>query len=364
MLISPERLERLVEEIFVAVGCSKAEAGRIAMYLTRANLAGHDSHGVARVQRYVEYLQEGIAIKDQTVEVILDNESFALLDAKRGMGQTVGPQSAEMGIAKAKANGVAIIAMRQSSHLGRLGDFAEMAAEQGIVSLHFLSIKNSFLVAPFGGINRRFSTNPVSIGVPTDDPKAPFILDFATSVVAEGKCLVAHQGGKAIPKDALIAPDGTITDDTFVLYGPTPEGQSPAPTKGGGALRAFGEHKGSGLALACELLAGALTGSGTNGTPGSEIHTGMLSIYIDPKHFDTDETFVANVKGFIEWIKSCTPIDPDAGVLIPGDKERLNAAERQANGIPIPDQTWDSILLAARKAGLNEAQISSLINPN
>lgn len=364
MLISLERLVRLVTTIFTSAGCSEAEAGRIAVYLTRANLAGHDSHGVIRVQRYVEYLQDGRASKDQTVETVLDSDSFAILDGKMGMGQTVGPQSVEIGIAKAKANGVSLIALRNASHLGRIGDFAEIAADAGLISLHFLSIKNSFIVAPFGGSSRRFSTNPVSIGVPTGDQEAPFILDFATSVVAEGKCLVAHQGGKPIPKDTLVDVDGSITDDTFVLYGETPEGQSPNPTKGRGALRAFGEHKGSGLALACELLAGALTGSGTNGMPGSHVHTGMLSIYIDPERFDTEDMFLANVRGFIDWIKQSTPIDPAAGVLIPGEKERLTAVERKAGGIPIPSDTWHSLELAGKAAGLSQAEFDTIAGSN
>ncbi|MEO1018908.1 MAG: Ldh family oxidoreductase, partial [Pseudomonadota bacterium] len=214
-----------------------------------------------------------------------------------------------------------------------------------------------------GGSSRRFSTNPVAIGVPTADPDVPFILDFATSVVAEGKCLVAHQGGKAIPTDALVDPDGVITDNTFVLYGETPEGTSPNPRHGTGALRAFGEHKGSGLALACELLAGALTGSGTNGTPGDEMHTGMLSIYIDPARFDTEDSFMADVQGFLDWIKASAPIDAEAGVLTPGDIERGNEAERRANGIPITADTWNSLQQAARAAGLSQAAIDEIAGP-
>lgn len=363
MLISLERLVRLVEEIFQGVGCSEAEAGRIAHYLTRANLAGHDSHGVIRVQRYVEYLQSGRAAMNQSVETVLDADCFAILDARMGMGQTVGPESVEIGLAKARETGVAIIALRRASHLGRIGDFAEMAADAGFVSLHFLSIKNSQLVAPFGGKARRFSTNPVAIGVPIGDPAAPFILDFATSVVAEGKCLVAHQGGKPIPANALVDPAGVITGETMVLYGETPEGVSPNPRNGTGALRAFGEHKGSGLALACELLAGALTGSGTNGSPGSEMHTGMLSIYIDPARFDTDDGFVMNVRGFLGWIKDCAPIDAEAGVLTPGEKERLTAAERLQTGIPIPADTWQSLQEAAHAAGLSAARVETIVGP-
>ncbi|MDX6749060.1 malate/lactate/ureidoglycolate dehydrogenase [Geminicoccaceae bacterium 1502E] len=359
--IAVEPLRRLVTATFEKAGCPSEEAQNIAFYLSRANLTGHDSHGVIRVPRYLEWLQQGLVKAGVHVQLAKDSDTLLIVDGQHGFGQTIGPEACRLGIERAKARGMAVVAIRASGHLGRIGDFAEMAIEEGIVSIHFVNAANSVLVAPFGARSRRFSTNPVCIGVPTGDDR-PFVLDFATSMVAEGKCLVAQQGGKPIPDTALVAEDGRLTGDTSVLYGPSAGGGYPDPRKGSGAMRAFGEHKGSGLALACDLLAGALTGSGGAGDPNGVFHNGMLSIYLDPKEFDTGNSFADSVSSFIAWIRDAEPIDPQEGLLIPGDKERQTAAQRTAEGIPLADETWQAILAAARRSGLDQTEIDNLLS--
>jgi uncharacterized oxidoreductase len=359
LLIKVEPLSRLLTAIYEAVGCPADEAARITHYLTLATLTGHDSHGVIRTQRYVEWIKQGWVVPGREPEAVLDTDVLAVLDARHGMGQTAGPFATRLGIEKARAKGISVIALRNSGHLGRIGDFAEMTAAQGIVSLHFVNVFGSLLVAPFGGSERRFSTNPVAIGVPTADGK-PFILDMATALVAEGKVLVAHTGGKPVPVGALVSADGVLTNDPRVLYGDPEPGRSPDPRRGTGAMRTFGEHKGSGLALACDLLAGALGGSRITRSVEGRVHNGMLSIFLDPKVFDTEDTFATDVRDYIEWVKSSRPVESDGHVIIPGDKERATAAERRANGIPLPDDVWQSILVAAEVAGLDKSKIDSL----
>ncbi len=359
-VIKVEPLKRLLEAVFEGAGCPANEASRIAHYLTRANLTGHDSHGVVRTQRYVEWLRDGWVLAGQHVEPVVDAGPIAVLDGHHGMGQTLGPESAEIGIRKAREHGVSVIALRNAGHLGRIGDFAELAMEAGLVSLHFVNVFGSLLVAPFGGRERRFSTNPVAIGVPAQNGE-PFVLDFATALVAEGKVLVARQGGPAVPVGALVSDNGELTNDPAVLYGPEEPGRYPDPRRGTGAMRAFGEHKGSGLALACDLLAGCLGGSGITRTSEGRVHNGMLSIYLDPMRFGTEDSFRRDVEDYIAWIKSATPIDPAAPVIIPGDKERKLAAERTANGIPLPEGVWSSILQAANLVGLGRARIDALL---
>ena len=111
---------------------------------------------------------------------------------------------------------MAAVSLRNAGHLGRVGDWAEMAAEAGLISIHFVNASGSILVAPYGGTERRLSTAPYCVGIPRPD-HSPVILDFATSVVAEGKVLVASQGGKALPQDALIGPDGRMSTDPLYL---------------------------------------------------------------------------------------------------------------------------------------------------
>jgi uncharacterized oxidoreductase len=351
VLIPVPKLEALVADIFKASGCDPAEALRISTHLLGANLAGHDSHGVVRVPRYVEWQQAGYIVAGQQAEVVTDGGAFALLDGHFGFGQTVAPQATAMGIERAKQHGTAIIALRNAGHVGRIGAYSEQAVRAGLISIHFVNVAGSVLVAPFGGTERRFSTAPFSVGVPTDPP---VVLDFATSAVAEGKVLVASNGGKALPKDALIEPDGTLSGDPHTLYGAYEQVGPRNPANGLGAIRAFGEHKGSGLAFMCELLAGAFTGGGCSG-PISErgrIANGMLSIFISPKHFGTEAAFKQAAEDYVGWVKSCKPAVAGGEVLAPGEPEARLRAERLANGVPLQPDTWASIVATARSLGV------------
>lgn len=359
-IVDAQRLKALVAAIFERAGCAADEAGRIGHFLTEANLTGHDSHGVARVPRYVEWLREGKVLAGQTVSVVVDMPSITVLDGHYGFGQSVGPQAVQVGIAKAKANGLAAVALRHAGHLGRIGDFAEMAAAEGLVSIHFVNVVGSILVAPFGGVERRLSTAPYCVGVPLPG-RSPLLLDFATSLVAEGKVLVASMGGKPIPDDALVAPDGSRSGDPAVLYGPYPDGPGPRdPMQGPGAIRAFGEHKGSGLAFMCEILGGALTGAGTTG-PGKRFCNGMMSIYIDPQVLDPAGFFPAEAAAYVDYYKSARPAEPGGEVLVPGEAESRARARKLKDGVPLSDGTWDAITATARALGLGDEVIRSAL---
>src|SRR5262245_46354745 len=298
--IGAAALSEFVRDIFSKSGCSAAESERIGHYLVAANLTGHDSHGVTRVPRYLQWQRDGVVLADQTVNLLSETPVLAVLDGCHGFGQTVGPQAVAVGIDKCKAMGLALVALRNSGHIGRIGDWAEMAAAAGLVSVHFVNAAGSVLVAPFGGSERRLSTAPFAVGVPRPG-QPPVILDFATSVVAEGKVLVASQGGKALPADALISADGQMSTDPRELYGDYDKNPARSPRMGPGAIRAFGDHKGSGLALICELLGGSLSGTGaTKDAP--HTYNGMFSIYVDPKRFDSEGFFPKDVKRYIDFV--------------------------------------------------------------
>ena len=354
--LDPAGLEEVLTSIFAAAGGDDVEARDIARNLVEANLSGHDSHGVVRTQRYCLWARQGDVLFGQHAETIIDAPGFALLDGKHGFGQTIGAEATKLGIDKARDQGFSVIGLRRSGHLGRIGSWAEMACEAGLVSIHFVNVSHSLLVAPFGGAERRMATDPVAIGVPAAG--GDFLLDFATSTVAEGKVLVAKRGGKPLPPDALIDGAGRLSADPDVLYGETPPGAVPDPRKGPGALTAMGLHKGSGLALACELLAGALTGSGPCG-PGDRVHNGMLSIYLDPDRFGEGD-WRQMVDDYVSYVRACRPADPAAPVLIPGDPERLRRAERRRDGLPLALGAWASILNTAVEYGLDRAALAKL----
>ena len=337
-------------EIFARVGCAPEEARRVATSLVDANLTGHDSHGVIRIPRYVDWALAGDLVPGQTLTRLVDAPSFAVVDGNYGFGPTVAPQAVDLGIEKAKATGLAAIALRNSGHLGRVGQWAERAAAEGLVSIHFVNAASSVLVAPFGALERRFSTAPFCVGIPRPDAP-PVMLDFATSIVAEGKIAVASQGGKVLRADALIGPDGEPSNDPGLFYGPTAPDGSRNYNLGKAAIRAFGEHKGSGLALVCELLGGALTGTGASSPERKRFANGMFSLYLDSACFDPAHLFDAEVARYVEWVLSAKPI-PGERVMTPGEPERATREERTANGLPITPGTLASIAAAASKVGV------------
>jgi uncharacterized oxidoreductase len=355
VIIKVENLIDFVADVFTHAESSPEEARRIATYLTTANLTGHDSHGVIRVPVYIRWKKIGSVVPNQTAEVVLDTPSLAVVDGKFGYGQTVAPVAVRIGIDKCKNAGLAAVALRNAGHIGRVGDWAEMAAAKGLVSVHFVNAAGSLLVAPFGGVEKRLSTAPYCVGIPRQG-EDPIVLDFATSIVAEGKCLVASRGGKKLPVGALIDSDGTLSDDPHVLYGPySPDGVRDH-TKGSGAICAFGEHKGSGLAFICELLGGALTGTGATAAD-RRFANGMLALYIDPKVVDTANFFDGEITRYVDFIRATKPVAGVEQVLIPGDPERRTRAERSKNGVPLPDDTWAAIVNTAREVGVSEISI-------
>ena len=195
MIVSHDRLEQLVGAIFAAGGCGPPEHSRIAHYLVGANLVGHDSHGVIRVPAYIDWLRAGKVIANQTLEIVFENDAIAVVDGRFGFGQVMGEESMKLGIEKARRQGVAVVALRNSGHLGRIGDWAEMAAAAGLVSLHFVNTSGGgILVAPFGGTQRRLSANPIAAGVPVKGGP-PIIVDISTCTIAEGKIKVAFNKG-------------------------------------------------------------------------------------------------------------------------------------------------------------------------
>jgi uncharacterized oxidoreductase len=352
-LITADALEATVRAIFAAAGCEAEEAELIARELVGANLAGHDSHGVVRVPLYVDWMREGWVRAGQNAEVVTDGGAFVVLEGHKGFGQTIATQAVALGVERARANGTCIVALRNSGHIGRVGAYAETALAAGLISIHFVNVAKSPLVAPFGAVERRFSTAPFAVGLPL--PERPVVLDFATSLVAEGKVQVASYGGRPLPPEALIGPEGVPSADPRLLYGDYGPADLRRPGAGEGAIRAFGEHKGSGLALMCELLAGAFTGGGCAGPidgPRKGIANGMLSIYLSPAHFGTRAEFERIGREYLDWVLGARPIDPDLPVLAPGDPEAAMRAARLAEGVPLPVDTWAAIRRTAEALGV------------
>ena len=356
----------LITDIFKAKSCNNYEAKTIAERLCGSNLKGHDSQGIVRVPRYVLWMEWGWVFPNIKPELIVDSGALALIDAKQGFGQVAGEFAVDEGINRAKLHGVSVVGLKNSGHLGRIGDWSERAADAGLVSLHFVNVRGSLLVAPFGGSDRRGSTSPLSIGVPSKDTDH-IILDMATSTVAEGKVMVAQKGGKPLPSGALIDSNGNLTINPEVMYGKINENEVPNSENGTGAITAFGLHKGSGINFMMEILGGALTGSGVSaGIDDKEkrkFANGMLSLYVKVDNMVNFEYFLNEVKSYADFVRSSPPANKNEKVLIPGDKEISTYKDRLANGLPVAPIVWQNIKQTAKDLNIpNLDRFNSAIN--
>jgi uncharacterized oxidoreductase len=301
--------------------------------------------------RYVEALLEGGLHPNRKAQVKLDAASLLALDGQAGYGQSIGRQATELAIERAKQHGVSITALGNSHHLGRIGHWAEMAVAQGLISMHFVNVRSYARVAPFGGADRRFGTNPVCIAIPLPG-EPPFVLDMATSAVAQGKLRVAHNKRAKVPHGWLIDDQGNPTDD--------PKWGVVAPL---GAMLCFGEHKGYGLSVACDLLGGALTAGGVDSYENKtkrRVLNGMLSIVIDPGKLGTAAVFEKEAREYLAWLRSSRPAPGFDRVRIAGEPEREYRAQREREGIPVDDETWKEIRDAAAKLKLAPEKIDAL----
>ena len=342
ILIAPDALTALVAGIVRAAGSEQREASIVAENLVAANLTGHDSHGVGMLPRYITVVKEGNLKQNAHPTVLLDTGPLLRVDGNTGYGQVIGKETMEMAIERAKKHGVCLVSTLNSHHLGRIGHWAEQCLDAGLVSVHFVNVLPRPIVAPYAGKDGRFSTNPFCVGIPLEG-QPPFLLDFATSRIAAGKVRVAYNKGEKLKPDTLLDAAGDPTTD--------PKNLIIEPL---GALLPFGEHKGYGMAMACELMAGAVTGGETLHVAHirNQIINNMLSIVIDPRIYGTANTCSTQAAAFVDWVKA-SPVREGMEMMIAGDPERKSRAKRIAEGIPVDGNTWQEIRDAGAKVGVS-----------
>ncbi len=344
MLIQHDRLTGLVTRIFVAAGSTEAVAREVAAHLVTANLKGHDSHGVGMIPAYVNNIRNGTLATGAHARVIRDNGAVMLVDGGMGFGQVVGREATELALQRVRQTGVVAMGVRNCHHLGRIGTYGEICGEAGFVSIHFVNVVgHPPQVSPFGGRERRMTTNPFCCVVPRPGEE-PLVLDMATSAVALGKVRVAYMKGEPVAEGALVDHEGVPTTDPAVMF------EEPF-----GALGPFGGHKGYGLAVMCELLGGALAGEWTaqpDNPRENTIVNHMLMLVIDPAAFGGVERFHHEVRAMAEYLTSTTPARGFDRVRLPGEPEQESRAERLAEGLPIDDNTWAGIVKAADVVGI------------
>jgi hydroxycarboxylate dehydrogenase B len=351
---TPQSLYALSHLIASRMGSAETEAAEVADHLVRANLAGHDSHGVGMLPAYVRQLHDGLLVPNQTAATVLDAGALLVVDARRGYGQRMAADAVRRAVARAKEIGACVLALRNASHIGRVGTYGELAARAGCVFTAFVNVADHHdIAAPFACAEPRLGTNPFCTAVPGADGYS-VMLDMATTTIAAGKARVAFNKGVPVPEGCLIDPDGQpTTDPTGFIRDHT------------GALVTFGRHKGSGMAVMCEIMAAAVGGGQRTDEAGKGgIVNSMLATVIDLSKLGDPTAIGEAVESTKAYIRSSRLAPGFDEILLPGEPERRAAEARRRDGIPVDDTTWHDICEAAGTLGITQAEIAQAVGTN
>jgi hydroxycarboxylate dehydrogenase B len=344
----PGPLQAVVRHIVQRMGSSPEEADVVADHLVRANLAGHDSHGVGMLASYIRILHAGLLVPNQTLQTVLEEAALLVLDAQRGFGQPMATEAVRRAIARARQMGACVLALRNSAHIGRIGTYGEQCAREGMAFTAFVNVADDPpWQAPYGSRDPSLGTNPFCVAVPGAANGPAMLLDMATTTIAFGKARVAHNRGVKVPEGALIDVDGQPTTDPEALV-----------ARHEGALLAFGRHKGSGLAVMCEIMAGALAGGlrADQGKRGGIVNS-MLAFVVDVSRLGDPASMAEHFAAVGAHIKAARAAPGFDEILVPGEPERRQAEQRGARGIEVDETSWAQICQAAASIGVTAADI-------
>ena len=343
--LNSDQLYQVAFRVLTGAGVSDDEAQVVADELQEANLVGHDSHGIMRLMQYAEHIEQGFIKHGSDFEIVKDAPSFLVADGHFNFGQVSARKALDLGIEKARAVGTATVMVRNCNHVGRLGSYSQKAAKSGIGSMMAVNAPGPGGVAPYGGMERRLGTNPISMSAPWGDDA--FVLDMTTSATAEGKLRVAHQKGESVPEGMIIDKDGNPTTDPGDYY----EGGTLLPL--GGPL-AF---KGYGMSVMIDLFAGAMSGSGLCRTDLPRGANGVWMYLVDVNQFIDDSEYSPLIDTYVDAIKGTKKLPGVNEILMPGEIEQRRRAGRVESGVAIPDETWRQINELAGKLDVDLSDI-------
>ena len=323
ILVSAGCLESFCNAVLKKAGLGERNAFTLTESLLFGDLRGLAAHGVARLPEYLARVNAGVMKLDPPMPVERETPGSALLDANNGLGQVAGAKAMAMAIEKAKSNGVALVAVKNSNHFGAAAYFARMACEADMIGLVTTNAAPS--IAPYGAKVALVGTNPLCAAIPAAN-RRPILLDMATSVVARGKIWLAGLAGKKIPLGWALDPEGRPTEDPIA-------GQA-------GSLEAIGGAKGAGLSLVIDILCGVMTGTGLSGDVRliadltAPSHTAHLLMAINVARFIDVNVFKNNIDKVIERVKSLPSVS-GSEIFLPGEIELNVEEKRRAEGIPL-----------------------------
>ena len=340
-----DQLKSIGKCIFQTVGSAQTEAEIVAGLLANANLIGHDSHGVIRIPQYLNLIETGQIILNNKIEILRQTKSSAVINGNWGFGQVIASQAMNLAIEKAQLSSVSTVTVQSCNHVGRLADYAQIAANQNLIAM--LTVNNhggGTRVAPWGGSEGRLSTNPICFAIPRESSE-PILVDITTSVVAEGKVRVKRNRNEELPEGWIVDSNGNPTNNPNDLY------ESPM-----GAILPFGGqvgHKGFALSMVIDILSGALSGAGCSRESPEKLGNAIFMTLFDISSFVPIEEFYQDIDNFVDWIKSAKLAPGFTEITIPGEPEDHTKQKRQKEGIFIEENTWQQIEESAKKVGVD-----------
>jgi uncharacterized oxidoreductase len=348
---TPNQLRGIGAKILEAVGTPKELAERVADSLVKSNLMGIDSHGILRVVEYSEYVERGEIVPWARPTIVRETLSTALMDGHWGFGQVAAEFAMKLCIEKCKDTSISTVGIFNCNHIGNLGEYALMAAEQGMIGIVMCSSgPPGGLVVPYGGKARRLATNPLSVAAPTGT-KNPFLMDFSTSMVSEGKVRVKYYNREKIPLGWIVDENGRPTDnpaDLYYIKNDVVSGESYR-----GAILPSGGHKGYALSLLIDIFGGILTTSGCAFNEGyKKFQNGVFMITVGIDSFVSLKEFKERIDAQFSNVKSSPPAVGYNEVLLPGELEFRTKERKVKEGIQIPEKVWQDIIRIAKKAGI------------
>jgi LDH2 family malate/lactate/ureidoglycolate dehydrogenase len=336
---TPEHLLEVGARVFQFHGAPPAPARTVATSLVQASLMGHDSHGILRIARYLEKIAQGTLIPTAIPQIQRQMGATAVVDGGLGFGQVTAVFGADLAIQLAQTHGIGAVALARTNHVGRLGEYVERISAAGYIGLAFASGAGAGgSVAPYGGTERIFGTNPLAWALPVPEGCGPLVADFSTAMIPEGKVALAHAQGRFLPPGAALDCEGRATIDPQAFYA-------------GGALLPFGGHKGSSLMVLIEVMASLLAGSVPSSSPEYRPGNPTLLLALSIDAFTERSEYLRHTAALLERIESSRPAEGFQRVLVPNALELETERQRRVMGIPIPDSLWDELEALAREAG-------------
>ena len=343
--LTHQAIETIAKEVLHAAGAAESHAGAVARHLADANLAGHDSHGFIRITQYVKEIDDGDVDPTAAPSVVGENAAVAHVDGNLTFGQVVAGFALDLAMQKARQYGLGLVNMCNLTHTGRIGAYPERAAAEGMAAIMCTGSVGgtaAINVTPFGGRAARLGTNPIAMAFPASNGRVA-LLDFATSIAAEGKLRVYRAKGEELPDEWVLDKDGAPSRDPNAYY----EGGSILPLGG-----LHGGHKGYALSFMVTML-GAVMGSVAR--PAATLPdqvTGSTIIVMDVASMGAIDDIRTTVGEVVDYVKDTPLAEGSSGILYPGEFEALTREQRLAEGVSIADSTWEEVFALIDRFGL------------